>query len=218
MDAAAFQERVTGEMATELDRLGSEKLLIALTDAELTTPAVLAAAAASEAAAHRTFAGWADTEPTGASETFAALAQQEAEHYARVVAAFPDGAEAPPTDLADTEIGDGGPLHAHLRAQAGTVERAAGLVGRGLVGDRTHLQVIGYFVNEGDEERAELFRGLRAETEAATEDGLALLSTHCESEADWTGAVGVATYAIQVAYDDYADALTGLGLDPRPIC
>jgi len=216
MDAGAFRDRVTEEMATELDRLGSEKLLLALTDADLTTTAVHRAAAASEAAARETFEEWAATAgDDAAAETFDALAAQEAEHYDRVREASPSDGDPGTFTI---EEGGAGPLHAHLRGLDGTLERAAGLVGRGLVSDRTHLQVISFFVNEGDTGRADLFRDLRAETETATQEGLDLLAARCEADEDWEAAAGVATYAIQLAYDDYADALAGMGMDPKPIC
>jgi len=210
MDGEAFRDRVSEAKATELDRLGSEKLLLALTDADLETERVLDAAAASERAARETFEAWADEDgDSDATDVFAAVAGQEAEHYDRVVAHLDDEPDAGET---------AGPLHASLRDRETTVERAAGLVGRGLVSDRTHLQVINFFVNEGRTDLADLFRELREETEESLERGLALLESNCETEADWETAAAVAEYAIQLAYDDYADALAGMGLDPKPIC
>ncbi len=210
MDAASFRERVEESMATELDRLGSSKLLIALTDADMTDERVYAAAAHSEHAARRTFEAWADDESDAdVREAFAAVAKQEREHYDRVAANLPD----------DFEPADGGPLHTYLRGLDGTVPRvAAGLVGRGLVSIRTHLQVIGYFVNEGDTGGADLFRDLRAETEESLETGLDLLAECCTDAEDWERAQGPAEYAIQVSYDDYADSLSALGVDPKPLC
>jgi hypothetical protein len=210
MDATTFRETVESETATELGRLGSSKLLVALTDATLDRASVLRAAADSEHAARETFRAWADDEDDErARALFAATAEREADHYDRVLAALD----------ADHDPADGGPLHEYLRGRTDTVERvAAGVVGRGLVSARTHTQVIGFFVNEPDRERADLFRELKADTEAATEEGLELLADLAETEDDWERARAVATYAIQVAYDDYADALRGLGVDPRPIC
>jgi hypothetical protein len=209
MHGEGFLERVAEAKSTQLDRLGSEKLLLALTDADLTERAVIEAAAASEHSARNTFEGWAETaDEDRAREVFATVAEQEAEHYERVAEHLPEDFEPP----------DGGPLHAHLRGQEDPIPRAAGLVGRGLVSDRTHLQVISFFVNEGDSAKADLFRDLREETEDSLQSGLDLLETLCEDEADWEAAEGVASYGVQVAYDDYADALTGMGMDPKPIC
>jgi hypothetical protein len=210
MDAATFRETVEAEKRTELERLGSSKLLLALTDADLTDEAVYAAAAHSEHAARETFAAWAGDEPDeGAREAFGAVAAQERDHYERVAANLPD----------EFEPADGGPLHEFLRGVDGAVARAAaGLVGRGLVSLRTHMQVIGYFVNEADTAGADLFRDLRSETEESLETGLELLAERCESDEEWEQARGPAEYAIQVAYDDYADSLEGLGIDPKPLC
>jgi hypothetical protein len=110
-------------------------------------------------------------------------------------------------------------MHSYLRDREGTVERlAGGLLGRTLVSDRTHLQVISFFVNDADEPAADVFRELRAETREAQERGLELLDSACESAEDWETAEAVATYTIQLAYDDFADVLVGMGVDPKPIC
>jgi len=210
MDGAEFRDAVAEAKRTELDRLGSNKLLVALTDAELSRERVLEAAADSEHAAHNTFAAWADDEDEEpARDAFADAADREREHRERVL----DALEAP------HEPADGGPLHEYLRGRERAVTRvAAGLVGRGLVADETHKQVVSFFVNEADESTAGLFRELRDETEASLERGLELLETLCEGEEDWADARNVAEYTIQVAYDDYADALEGMGVDPKPVC
>jgi hypothetical protein len=210
MDATAFRESVEAAKATELDRLGSSKLLIALTDADLSEEAVLRAAAFSESLARETFESWAaDESDDEASAVFADVAAQEAEHYERVADALGDAVE--PEGV--------GPMHAYLRDRDDTVERAAaGLVGRGLVSLRTHLQVVSFFVNEADAAKADLFRDLRGETEESLSAGLDLLDSVCEDDADWERAAAVAEYVIQLAYDDYADSLTELGVDPKPIC
>jgi len=210
MDAATLRDSVEDAKRTELDRLGSSKLLIALTDADLTDEAVYAAAAHSEHAARRTFETWTEDETdAGAREAFAAVTDQERDHYERVASNLPD----------EFEPADGGPLHSYLRGLDDTVPRiAAGLVGRGLVSTRTHLQVISYFVNEGDNGVADLFRDLRADTEESLETGLSLLADRCDDAEDWDRAQGPAEYVIQVAYDDYADSLSSLGVDPKPLC
>ena len=212
MDADAFHRRVEAEKRTELSRLGSNKLLVALTGADLTPSAVLRVAAHAESAAHETFREWAaDEQNDRARAAFEAAAEREADHLDRVLDAFDDSG-------ADFEPADGGSLHASLRGRTGTVERlAAGFVGRGLVADRTHAQLIGFFIHEADEARANLFRDLRTETTASLDDGLSLLADLCADD-DWETAASAATYTIQVAYDDYADALAGMGVDPRPVC
>lgn len=212
MDAAALREEVEAEKSTELDRLGSNKLLVALTDATLEPDAVLRAAADSEHAAHNTFAGWADDESDEAGrELFEWLAEREADHRERVLDSLEELGES-------HDPADGGTMHEYLRGRDDVVERvAAGTVGRGLVTERTHLQLVSFFVNEGDEGRADLFRDLRSETGEELERGLAFLDDVCEDD-DWERARMVAEYTIQVAYDDYADALEGMGIDVKPVC
>lgn len=209
MNGAALREAVVDARRTELARLGSETLLVALTGDEPTTESLLQAAANSEHAAHRTFAAWADDEPNAtAREAFADVAARERGHRERVLDAMETAAEPV----------DGGALHAHLRGRGGALTRAAaGMVGRGLVADRTHARLVSFFVDEADSERADLFRGLREETEDGTEAGLELLETLCATEADWEDARGVAAYTVQVAYDDYADALGRMDADPNPV-
>jgi len=216
MDAAAFPEEIEARTATELDRLGSQQSVVALTDAELDAESVLRAAARSEHAAAETFSAWADTEDDEeASGTFAELAVQERDHYDRVVAEL-ESLEA--SDDPDLTHDEPDPMHEHLRGLDATVERAAGLVGRSLVGGRTQLQVVNFFVNEADERRADLFRELRADTKAGVETGADLLGARCEDADDWERALAVAEAVVEVAYDDYAETLEGMGLDPKPLC
>ncbi|MFB6106070.1 MAG: rubrerythrin family protein [Halobacteriaceae archaeon] len=213
MDADTFVAAVEHDAATELDRLGSEKFLVAATEADLSATAVLRAAARSEAAARDTFDAWAAEERDAAArEAFAATATRESDHHDRVVAALDGGAE-PPSDATPD------PMHEHLREVTGTIERVgAGLVGRPLVADRTLLQVVNFFVNEADPARADLFRDLRADTAETRARGATLLEERCEADADWERAREAATAVIRVAYEDYADTLDGMGLDPRPLC
>ena len=230
MDAAALREQVEEEKATELERLGSNKFLVALTDADLTSEAVLRAAADSERAAHDTFTAWTDREEDPAArELFGWVASREADHRDRVLDALgaedgPNGSEHREgtdgrTDDDGAELGDAGAMHSYLRERPNALERvAAGLVGRPLVSVRAPLQVVSHFVNEADEARADLFRDLRTETEEELERGLTYLDDHCEQEEDWETARAVATYVVQLAYDEYADALRGLGVDVKPVC
>jgi len=147
-----------------------------------------------------------------AGEAFAWTRDREADHRDRVVSSLADAGTA-------YDPADGGPLHTYLRERTATVERvAAGLVARPLVSERTHTQVISFFVNDADETRADLFRELKAETSEELARGLDLLETLCDGDDDWERARMVAEYTIQVAYDDYADGLAGVGVDPKPIC
>ncbi|MBP1985664.1 rubrerythrin family protein [Halolamina salifodinae] len=199
MDGATLRKRVVADKRDALARLADSELLLALADGNPSPRRVLEAAADSEHAAHRTFAQWAEDEPNDhARDLFEAVAAREAEHRERVLAAM-DG---------EYEPRDGGALHRYLRGREGAVVRtAAGTLGRGLVADHAHAQVISYFEERGDSARASLFRLLREETEAGTERGLDLLETLCADETDRADAHGVAGYTVQIAVDDYADAL-----------
>ncbi|MEF8840361.1 MAG: rubrerythrin family protein [Haloarculaceae archaeon] len=210
MDGNELVEAVRASKATELDRLGKEKALIAATDADLATESVLGAAAASERRAQRTLEGWAERESNDAArEAFERVAATEAEHYERVVAHLAEPPEEPEID----------PLHASLRKLERTVERVgAGLVGRPLASERTLLQVVNFFVNEADTAAADLFRDLREETRETPGTGAALLEELCSSEDDWVLARKATEDAIRVVYDDYAETLGGMGLDPKPVC
>ncbi|MEZ3114954.1 rubrerythrin family protein [Halobaculum sp. MBLA0147] len=220
MDAETFRADLEAAKRTELDRLGSNKLLIALTDATLETEAVLRAAADSEHAASETFREWAETESDAdAAAAFEWTGDRELDHRERVLATLADAVGEDATGESVYDPNDGGTLHTYLRERTDTVERvAAGLVGRPLVSTRTHTQVVSFFVNEADETRADLFRELKTETEAELDRGLELLDDLCTDADDWERAQMVAEYVVQVAYDDYADALTGLGVDVKPVC
>lgn len=210
MDADALRARIEEEKRTELDRLGSSKLLVGLTDADLTRRSVLELAANSEFAARETFREWADGEDDpDARAAFQRVADQEDDHYQQVV------------DLLDEsfEPSGGGVLHAYLRGRTDTVERVgAGMVGRPLYSLRAYTQIVSFFVNEADETTADAIRALKQDTVATVDRGGELLETVCEDEADWDRAAAAAEYAVQLVYDDYADALTELGLDVKSVC
>ncbi|WP_128477612.1 rubrerythrin family protein [Halorussus pelagicus] len=218
MDADTFPDAIRTAKATELDRLGSQQALVALTDADLDTEQVLRAAARSEHTASETFSEWAESATvdgekegdgaTDAAETFAALAEQERDHYDRVAAEL---------DAEFEVAGEIDSMHEYLRDLDTAVEWAAGLVGRSLASDRTQLQVVNFFVNEADERRADLFRDLRSDTQAGVSTGADLLADRCDGD-DWERAMEVAERTVQIAYDEYAETLEGMGLDPKPIC
>lgn len=211
MDAEALREAVVDATQSELDRLGSSKYLIALTDADLTESTILTAVARSEALARDTFDAFAGEEPADdARETFERVASQEASHYERVCERL--GREPAPPEHP-------GAMHGYLRERSGTVERVAGgLLGRPLVSRRAHTQVIGFYVNEADTGGADLLRDLKAETETELEWGLDLLDDACETDEDWERARATAEYVVQLAYDEYADSLTELGVNPKSTC
>ncbi|PGF15399.1 rubrerythrin family protein [Natrinema sp. CBA1119] len=211
MDADEFRRTIEESMSVELERLGSSKLLVAQTNANLTAEAVLGAVADSERNAADTFEAWVDDEDhDDARAAFAEYREQERDHYDRVVALL-DGEHEP--DDADAD-----PMHDRLGTLETTAGRLGGVVGRSLVADRAHLQVVSFFVNEGDERRADTVRALRSETAAQGDRGLEVLADVCEGRDDWDRARTVAEDVIDIAYEAYADSLDDLGLDPKPIC
>jgi len=210
MDAASLRDAVEAQKRTELDRLGSSKYLIALTDADLSESTILRAVAESEYLAGETFEVLAAAESDDrAREAFEAVAEQEGEHYERVCERL---GERPEPD-------HGGAVHGYLREREDAAARVGGaLVGRPLVSLRAHTQVIGFYVNEADEAGANLFRDLKTETEAELDLGVDVLADVCERDEDLERAQATAAYVVQLAYDEYADSLTELGVNPKSVC
>ena len=210
MNGEELVDAVRETEATALERLGKEKALIATTDASLERADVLRAAGAAEARARAMFEAWAADEPDDtAREAFEAVAETEADHLDRVETLL--GAS-----IADPEPD---PLHEFLAGLDSTPERVgAGLVARPLAAERTLLQVVNFFINEADNAAADEFRAIRSETQATVETGAEVLDVVCGPDADWVVAQKAAEDAIGTAYDDYAETLTGMGLDPKPVC
>lgn len=206
MDASEFRDDVEDATQTELDRIGSSKRLVAVTGADLETDTVLRAAAESEAAAAEVFDEWAGDSDGDANDLFVAVAEREREHRDRLAGELGGGVDPEP-----------GAVHDYLRDLDGAVERAGGLVGRGLVAERTLTQFVSYFVNDADERRADLVRELRAETDADTNAAAELLADVCEGD-DWERAGDAAVGAVETAYEEYVDALDEMGVDAKSVC
>jgi len=216
MDGDSFVEAVSEAQATELHRLGSDKYLVAATGADLAEGPVLASVAQTAASGRETFETWAEHESGPAAEAFAAAADTEAEHLGRLHERLTD-------ETASTgDAGEDGPgangVDEALGTAETTAERAGALVGRGLVLDRTLLQVVNFFVNEGDNAGADFVRELRSDANDQVSAGAELLETVCESDKDWEEAQTAAERVIETAYDEYAAALEGMGVDPKPVC
>lgn len=218
MNGQQLVEAVREAQATELDRLGSDKYLVAATGADLERAPVLRSVAEAAASGREVSSRW-GAETTGdAASAFETLARAEAAQFDRVVGSL---AELPDddADAATTIDGTDAPLHAALTDTDGTVERvAAAFVGRPLVADRTLLQAVNFFVNEADEGRAELARELRTDARERLDEGVALLDSVCETDADWERAQGAAERVVEAAYAEYASALEAMGVDPKPVC
>ena len=220
MDATALLEEVETTSETALQRLGSERALVAVTAATIDRATVIESAVEAEARAVATFEGWAQDEGHDrAREAFAAAAERERDHRDRAVALASDSdAELAADDGSDLDPAPDA-LHEHLRGLEHTIDRVgAGLVGRPLVASRTLLQVINFFVNEGDTEAAGVFRDLRSETDDQASNGAALVVEGWGDAADRERAIAAANEAIAVSYDEYADRLAEMGVDPKPVC
>ncbi len=209
MDGAALLDSVRTEKETELDRLGSEKSLLAATEARLEPDPVLVTAATTLQTARDGLTNWADE-----------ATDERAAETLRTIADELDGAVATVTDELD---GDGDGIAA-LEAPyfsldaTGDIERvAAGSIAVPLVLDRLFLQVVSFFVNEAENDRADLFRDLRADADAMLATGTNALDELCTGE-DWDRAEASAMAVIDAAYDDYAERLDAMGFDPKPIC
>jgi len=210
MNGEELVEAVLAERATELDRLGSEKALVAATGAQLESGPVLSAAARLLDGGVDTLAAWADeTEAEGAQAVFADAAERLAGHRDALL------------DLDDDASADGDAPYVvdELRTAGTTPERvAAGLVALPLVAERLLLQVINFLVNEGDRSRADTVREARSDLQAMTDEAAEVLDTVCTDDRDWVTAQTAATDAVGTAYDEYAERLEEMGLDPKPVC
>lgn len=201
MDADDTIAAVEEETTTELGRLGSDKALLAATDATLSPGSVWAAAATREAGIADAIDSWAvDDESAEIQAAFSTAATAASDRLARI------DATAESTDS----------LSAHLGTLEGTPARVgAGLVAAPLVLDRFYLQVVSFFVNEADESSADVARQLRSDASDLdpARDALGALD---DSERET--AREAAVEAVGVAYDEYAAALEEMGFDPKPIC
>jgi len=201
MDVDATIDAVREATATERDRLGSDKALLAATNATLETDAVLTAAATRERGVADALDAWAD------------------EIDDEAVAAAVSAAAADAADRADrigTDAGEPDALAEHVATVTGTPARVgAGLLGVPLVADRFYLQVVSFFVNEADEARADVFREIRSEA-ATLDHARSALGALDDDGRERAREAAVET--VDVAYDAYADALEAMGLDPKPIC
>lgn len=203
MDTEGLLDRVRTATETERSRLGSEKVLLAATDARLEPDAVAGVLAATLDLGTDRLEAWA---AEAADDDLAGAMADAASRYgdlsSRTRTAWPD---------ADDDVG----LLADLGDPTGDAARAgAGLLGLTLVLDRLLLQVVNFHVNEADDAAADTVRELRegvAEIQADHADQLASLD---DRDGVVAGAVGV----VESAYDEYAARLEAMGLDPRPIC
>jgi hypothetical protein len=210
MNGEELVANVRAERETELGRLGSEKAVVAATGAQLETGPVLSAAARLLDGGADTLAAWTDeVEHEAARAAFTDAAGSLADHRDAILGIDDDAS-------AD---GDVPYVVDELRTAERTPERvAAGLVALPLVADRLLLQVINFLVNEGARGAADTVREARSDLQAMPEDAADLLDDVCDDDGDWVTAQQAATDAIGTAYDEYAERLEEMGLDPKPVC
>ena len=209
MDGEELVTEVRASKATALDRLGSEKAIIAATGAELETDAVVGAAARLLEGARAAFERWAGDADGAAAGAFADAAE--------TLAAGRDAL----LDCGEAATADGEPPHVidYLDGLERAPERAAaGLVAYPLVAERQLLQVINFFINEGNQGGADAAREVRSDLQAMPEDAVAVLDAVCDADEDWVLARQTAEETVGTAYDDYAETLEEMGLDPKPVC
>lgn len=200
MDAADTIAAVEDATATERSRLGSDKALIAATGATLEADAVWHAVASREAGVASALGAWTDDADPAVADAFEWAGTAAADRRDRLDVT-PDAPDA---------------LSTHLDTVVGTGERVgAGLVAVPLVLDRFYLQVVSFFINEADERSADVARELRSD---AGDLGLATDALASIDDPGRERARDAAVAAIGVAYEEYANALDGMGLDPKPIC
>ena len=203
MDAADTIAAVEEATTTERSRIGSDKALIAATGANLEAEAVWAAAATREAGIAEALGDWAaeaGDDGDAIADAFDRAATAANERAART----------------DAAAGEADALSSHLNSLEGTPERVGGgLLAPALVLDRFYLQVVSFFVNEADESSADVARELRsgASDLDPARDALGALD-----EAGRDRAQAAAIEAVDVAYEEYANALESMGLDPKPVC
>jgi hypothetical protein len=194
---AGTADRVETECETELSRLGSEKLLLAATGADIQAATVAGALAATAGEAAVQLEAWAETADDAAASVLADAASTYEAIHETTLEAWPEA--------------DGESL-VELDGPDGDWDRVgAGLVGVGLVLDRLLLQAISYHVNEANAGAADRLRGFRDEVETVVDRAESV-------DGDRVAVVAGGVAVVEAAYDRYATRLDEMGLDPKPLC
>ncbi|WP_254536707.1 rubrerythrin family protein [Halomarina litorea] len=209
MTADDFAEQVREDNRTALSRLGSSKALYADTKGEMDAETVLRAAAVAERAAQETFAAWAESEDGEAAEAFRETAEEEREHYERVLSKL---------DADEVEVDEVPAIQSYLRGLDDTVERAGGLLGRTVAAGKSKDQLVGFFVGQADPQTSQLFRDLGGDLDGQLERAESLVEAVCADDEDRERALAAASGAIQAAYEEYTERLEGMGVNPKPVC
>jgi 5S rRNA maturation endonuclease (ribonuclease M5) len=191
-----IEERVRAEAATELERLGSDRGLIALTDADLSSETIRERLAGVLAGTADVYEEWANDDAfTTATETTRTLTAT--------------------TSDTDIEPASDHPLVTALDGLEDHPERVgAGLIAVPLVLDGWVLQGVSFFVNEADESVADQFRAIRTGLDEVMATGESAVGSEAERERATEAALAL----VEAAYEDYVETLDGLGLDPKTVC
>ncbi|MFB6164565.1 MAG: rubrerythrin family protein [Haloarculaceae archaeon] len=201
MDGQALRDGVAADCDAELSRLASDKVLLAITGADIDDGPVLGFVAATERARADLAGNWSD-----AAAAFGEIAARASDHVERV---HEDAAGDLPAD-AESWL---------PAAEADDAVAAAGwLLGAALVLDGAYLQGISYFVNEADEFRSDLLRDVRRAVDDDGDAAAAALETLCADDDDCERARTAAEGVVTGTYERYVDRLEEMGLDPRPVC
>ena len=203
MDGTTLVDTLTGDLETELSRIGSSKWLYALTDGDMTGDAVRAAAAADAAAAAETFEAWAADADGDIESLCDALAADAVDRRDAL------GVDADPTDRRTYDA---------LTTLDDPIDRAGGALGYVLVLDRTIGQMVGFFVGDADPSTANQFRDLRDGVDDVREQVVDTLDDQCTDDDQWDRAADAATAIIDATYDDYVETLESMGVKPKNVC
>jgi len=203
MDGTTLVDTLTGDLETELSRIGSSKWLYALTDGDMTGDAVRVAAAADAAAAVETFEAWAADADGDIESLCDALAADAVDRRDAL------GVDADPTDRRTYDA---------LTTLDDPIDRAGGALGYVLVLDRTIGQMVGFFVGDADPSTANQFRDLRDGVDDVREQVVDTLDDQCTDDDQWDRAADAATAIIDATYDDYVETLESMGVKPKNVC
>jgi len=209
MNAQTFVDDVREDNRTALDRLASEKALLAVTGADISSEGILGTVASSLAGLQTTVEEWAaeSTDPATRDLFEGTAASLEAQHERTVGELDGDPGGNPPVPIPTVGTFED------------PVERVgAAFVGHGLVFDGVLLQAVSFFVNEAETRRADLMRDLRSAASDRVDDGASTLDSLCAGDTEWSRAESAVTQVIDAAYDDYAETLDRMGIDPKPVC